>query len=38
MHPIDGSIMPWLADYELAADGVTYTFRIHPDARLTNDN
>jgi peptide/nickel transport system substrate-binding protein len=34
MHPIDGSIIPWLADYELAADEVTYTFRIHPDARF----
>ena len=34
VHPVDGSIVPGLADYELAADGVTYTFRIHPDARF----
>ena len=34
VHPVDGSIIPWLADYERAADGVTYTFRIHPDARF----
>lgn len=33
-HPVDGSIVPWLADYELAADGVTYTFAIHQDARF----
>ena len=34
VHPVDGSIVAGLADYELAADGVTYTFRIHPDARF----
>jgi peptide/nickel transport system substrate-binding protein len=34
VHPVDGAIVPGLADYELAADGVTYTFRIHPDARF----
>ena len=34
VHPVDGSIIPGLADYELAADGVTYTFHIHPDARF----
>lgn len=34
VHPVDGSIVPGLADYERAADGVTYTFRIHPDARF----
>lgn len=34
VHPVDGSIVPGLADYEVAADGVTYTFRIHPDAQF----
>lgn len=34
VHPVDGSIVPGLADYELAADQVTYTFHIHPDARF----
>lgn len=33
-HPVDGTIVPGLADFELAADGVTYTFHIHPDARF----
>jgi peptide/nickel transport system substrate-binding protein len=34
VHPVDGSIVPGLADVELATDQVTYTFRIHPDARF----
>jgi peptide/nickel transport system substrate-binding protein len=34
VNPIDGSIVPALADsYEIAADGVTYTFRLNPDAK-----
>ncbi len=34
INPIDGSIAPGLADrYELAPDGVTYTFDLNPDAR-----
>ena len=34
VNPIDGTIVPGLADrYEIAADGVTYTFSINPDAR-----
>jgi peptide/nickel transport system substrate-binding protein len=33
VSPIDGTIVPGLADsYEIAADGITYTFNINPDA------
>lgn len=33
VSPIDGTVVPGLADsYEIAADGLTYTFNINPDA------
>jgi peptide/nickel transport system substrate-binding protein len=32
--PFDGTIVPGVADsYEIAADGITYTFKLNPDAK-----
>jgi peptide/nickel transport system substrate-binding protein len=34
VDPMDGTIVPGLADsYEIAADGITYTFKLNPNAK-----